>query len=82
MDLGQTTAIKHIQLIWESAYAQAYQIQTSPDGTNWTTIYSTTTGIGGVETLNINASARYVRLNGTARGTTYGYSLYEFGIYA
>ena len=82
VDLGQTTAIKHIQLIWEDAYGQAYQIQTSPDGTNWTTIYSTTTGIGGVETFDVTGSGRYVRLYGTARGTTFGYSLYEFGIYA
>ena len=49
MDLGQTTAVNHIQLVWEAAYGQAYQIQTSNDGVNWTTIYATTTGIGGVD---------------------------------
>jgi hypothetical protein len=26
-------------------------------------------------------SGRYVRVTGTQRGTGYGYSLYEFGIY-
>jgi hypothetical protein len=82
VDLGQTTNIKHIQLGWESAYGQAYQIQTSPDGTNWTTIHSTTTGSGGVDDFDVTGSGRYVRMLGTARGTAYGYSLYEFGVYA
>ena len=64
------TTIRHIQLVWETAYGKAYQIQTSNDGTNWTTIYSTTTGIGGVDDFNVTGSGRYVRMNGTARGTT------------
>jgi hypothetical protein len=77
-DLGQVTTISHVQLVWEAAYATAYQIQVSTDGT---TIYSATTGTGNVEDLNVTGSGRYVRLYGTARGTSYGYSLYEFGVY-
>jgi F5/8 type C domain len=60
----------------------SYQIQVSNDNTNWTTIYSTTSGVGGVETFPVSGSGRYVRMYGTARGTAYGYSLYEFGIYS
>jgi hypothetical protein len=82
VDLGSVTAIKHVQLVWEAAYGKAYQIQTSPDGTNWTTIYSTTTGAGGVDDFDVTGSGRFVRLFGTQRGTTFGYSLYEFGVYA
>ncbi|GAA2051795.1 hypothetical protein GCM10009839_68690 [Catenulispora yoronensis] len=82
VDLGTPTAFKHVQLGWEAAYGQAYQIQTSNDGTNWTTVYSTTTGAGGVDTIDVNGTGRYVRMYGTARGTTFGYSLYEFGVYA
>jgi type II secretory pathway pseudopilin PulG len=82
VDLGQTTAIHHIQLVWEAAYGKAYTIQVSPDGSsNWTTIHSTTTGAGGVEDFDVSGSGRFVRLTGTQRGTTYGYSLYEFGVY-
>ena len=33
--------------------------------TNWTTIYSTTTGTGGIQTLNITGTGRYVRMYGT-----------------
>ena len=68
-------------LNWEAAYATAFQIQVSPDGTNWTTIYSTTTGTGGNQTLSVSGTGRYVRMYGTARATPYGYSLWEFGVY-
>jgi hypothetical protein len=34
-----------------------------------------------VQTLNVTGSGRYVRVNGTARATQYGYSLWEFGVY-
>jgi hypothetical protein len=35
-----------------------------------------------VDSINLSGvSGRYVRTYGTARGTTYGYSLYEFGVY-
>ena len=82
VDLGQTYSVSGVQLAWESAYGQAYLIQVSNDNANWTTVYSTTTGIGGVDSINLSGvSGRYVRVYGTARGTTYGYSLYEFGVY-
>ena len=82
VDLGLSKTFKHVQLGWESAYGSAYQIQTSNDGTNWTTVYSTASGTGGVDDFDVNGTGRYVRLYITARGTTFGDSLYEFGIYA
>ena len=82
VDLGQTTSICQVALDWEAAYATAFQIQTSNDGSTWTTIYSTTTGTGGDQTLNVSGSGRYVRMYGTARATQYGYSLWEFQVFA
>src|ERR1035437_1278933 len=81
VDLGQSYNINHVTLNWEAAYARAFQIQTSNDGTTWTSIYSTTTGTGGVQTLNITGTGRYVRMNGTVRATAYGYSLWEFQVF-
>src|SRR5580704_7393036 len=81
VDLGASASISQVVLQWETAYATAFQIQTSNDGTNWTTIYSTTTGTGGTQTLNVTGSGRYVRMYGTARATQYGYSLWEFQVY-
>jgi hypothetical protein len=81
VDLGAATAINRVVLRWEAAYAKAYQIQTSNDAATWTSIYSTTAGPGGTETLTVSGNGRYVRMNGTARGSIYGYSLWEFEIY-
>ena len=81
VDLGGTATISQVVLVWESAYARAFQIQTSPNGSAWTTVYSTTTGTGGTQTLAVSGSGRYVRMNGTARATGYGYSLWEFKVF-
>jgi hypothetical protein len=81
VDLGATHAISQVVLNWEAAYAKAFQIQTSNDGTNWTTIYSTTTGTGGIQTIPVSGSGRYVRMYGTQRATGYGYSLWEFQVF-
>jgi hypothetical protein len=82
IDLGASYSIAEVKLNWETAYGKAYQVQVSSDATNWTTIYSTTTGTGGVNDLtSLNGSGRYIRMYGTVRGTVWGYSLYEFEVY-
>src|SRR2546429_9474933 len=43
VDLGGPATVSQVVLRWEAAYATAFQIQTSTDGTTWTTIYSSTT---------------------------------------
>jgi len=80
VDLGSTLTICQVVLNWETAYATAFQIQTSNDNANWTSIYSTTTGTGGVQTLNVAGTGRYIRMYGTTRATGYGYSLWEFTV--
>ncbi|MEV5750717.1 glycoside hydrolase family 3 C-terminal domain-containing protein [Actinoallomurus sp. NPDC052308] len=81
VDLGSSAAVSQVVLRWETAYASAFQIETSADGNAWTTVYSTTTGTGGTQTLNVSGTGRYVRMYGTARATQYGYSLWEFQVY-
>jgi len=81
VDLGGSRALNRVVLNWEAAYGRAYQLQTSPDGTAWTTVYSTTTGNGGIDDLTISGNGRYVRMYGTQRATQYGYSLWEFDVY-
>ena len=82
VDLGSTSTISEVVLYWEAAYGKNYQIQVSPDATNWTTIYSTTLGAGGIEDLTgLSGTGRYVRMYGTSRGTPYGYSLWEFQVF-
>ncbi|MGH3379927.1 MAG: discoidin domain-containing protein [Actinoallomurus sp.] len=81
VDLGGTATITAATLIWENAYGTGYHIDVSGNGTDWTPIYTTTTGKGGTENLDISGKGRYVRFYGTARATGYGYSLWEFQIF-
>jgi hypothetical protein len=81
VDLGSSQSICQVTIQWEAAYATAFQIQTSPDATTWTPIYSTTTGTCGTQTLNVSGTGRYIRMNGTVRATPYGYSIFEFGVF-
>jgi hypothetical protein len=81
VDLGTTQNICRVVIDWETAYAKAFQIQTSNDNSTWTTVYSTTTGTGGTQTLNLTGTGRYIRMYGTTRATQYGYSIYEFQVY-
>ncbi|HEY2792931.1 MAG TPA: discoidin domain-containing protein [Micromonosporaceae bacterium] len=81
VDLGSSVTVCQVVLTWEAAYATGFQIQVSPNASTWTTIYSTTTGTGGTQTLNVNGTGRYIRMNGTARATAYGYSLWEFAVH-
>jgi hypothetical protein len=82
VDLGNTYSIREVKLQWEAAYAKAYQVQISSNAQSWTTVYSSTTGDGGIDDVTgINASGRYVRIYGTRRATQWGYSLWDFAVY-
>jgi hypothetical protein len=56
-------------------------VQVPDDGTTCRPVYSTTAGDGDVDTIGVSATARHVRPHPTARGTTWGRSLHEIGIY-
>ncbi|CAL9321306.1 discoidin domain-containing protein [Streptomyces sp. SudanB66_2053] len=81
VDLGSATPVRKLQLVWDPAYAKSYEVQVSDNGSAWRTVHSTTTGNGDIDTIDVAATARHVRLHLTARGTGWGYSLHEFGIY-
>ncbi|WBQ08660.1 discoidin domain-containing protein [Kribbella sp. CA-293567] len=81
VDLGASANLTRIKLNWEAAYGKGYRVQTSANGTTWTTVHTTTTGNGGLDEIPVSGSARYVRIDLTKRGTAYGYSLWEFEVY-
>ncbi len=81
IDLGASYHVRRVVLRWEAAFGKAYKIQVSEDDTNWQDAFSTTTGNGGVDDQALDTNGRYVRMYGTKRGTTYGYSLFEFEVY-
>jgi hypothetical protein len=82
VDLGATATITRVVLNWETAFGSGYQIQTSSSASGpWTTIFSTTTGDGGIDDLTLSGTGRFVRMNGTQRATNFGYSLFEFQVF-
>ncbi|TDQ01538.1 discoidin domain-containing protein [Labedaea rhizosphaerae] len=81
VDLGSSQSFDHVQLVWESAFGKAYQVQVSDNGSDWHDVYSTANGDGGSDDFDVAGTGRYVRVYCTQRGTAWGYSLYEFGVY-
>ncbi|GHJ43029.1 hypothetical protein Cs7R123_03710 [Catellatospora sp. TT07R-123] len=81
IDLGGSFNVSRTVLKWEAAYARGYKLQVSDNATQWQDVYSTTTGTGGTETVAVNRTARYVRMQGVTPNTQWGYSLYEFEVY-
>ena len=82
VDLGQSHDVKRVVLNWEVAYGRVYRIEVSNDAENWEQIYFTSSGDGGIDNLtDLSGSGRYVRMYGIARGTQWGFSLWEFEVY-
>lgn len=83
IDLGKSTVIDHVHLLWEDAYASAFSIQVSQDGNAYTDVYSTENGTGDPETIHFApVSARYVRVYAAKRATKFGVSLFSVEVYA
>ncbi len=81
VDLGASATVSSVVLNWEAAYARSFSVKVSATGSSWTTLYSTTAGSGGRQTITTTGTGRYVRLETTARATQWGVSLTEFQVY-
>ncbi len=80
VDLGSSMDINRVILKWHENYGRSFKIQVSNDASAWTDVYGTTRGLTrSVTDVTFNrTSARYVRMLGTQRGTSNGYSLFDF----
>ncbi|WP_030758982.1 discoidin domain-containing protein [Streptomyces griseus] len=82
VDLGPSATVSRVKLVWEAAYAKAYRVEISSDGTTWTRLATETAGNGGTDDwTGLTGTGRYLRVYGTARGTSYGYSLWTAEVY-
>jgi chitosanase len=83
IDLGAVREVDRVLLRWDKSYARAYRAQTSVDGSNWTDVYTTRAGNGGIDDLKrLGGAGRYVRLLATVRARdSGGYSLFEIKAY-
>ncbi|RKE10540.1 F5/8 type C domain-containing protein [Catellatospora citrea] len=81
VDLGAVWSVSDIRLSWEAAYATAYRVEVSRNGSDWSTAFTTAAGSGGLVDIALSpVPARYVRVFGTSRNSIYGYSLYELEV--
>ncbi len=82
--LDNTYYLSDVKIHWEAANAKSYTLSVSTDNTNWTEVYSTTTGEDGHRWDEIplnNVEAKYLKVNCTERNLTYGYSIWELEVY-
>ena len=82
IDLGESREVVIVELQWEAAFAQEYRLQGSDDGSQWFTLANIVGADGDLDSINLeNANARFLRMEGIQRGTSYGYSLFSFDVY-
>lgn len=83
VDLGSNYVVTGVKLTWEAAAAKDYKIQVSTDNATWMDAHVKTGAAGGVENITFTTpvTGRFVRMYGTARTTTWGYSLWEFEVF-
>lgn len=86
VDLDEAMEFNTIQIIWEGAYTKTFTITASSDGEDFSEIVSienqSLSGFPYVQNLKFAAvTARYIKFNVIARGTQWGNSFYEFGVY-
>ncbi|WP_295802893.1 di-heme oxidoredictase family protein [uncultured Microbulbifer sp.] len=85
VDLGQLYNLNTVEIYWEAANAETYEIQGSGDGSQWTTLSTQTGGQFGhrTDSVPVSGAYRYVRINGLSRsaGNLWGYSIWELGVY-
>ncbi|MCY1140014.1 DUF1996 domain-containing protein [Actinoplanes sp. Pm04-4] len=81
VDLGASATVSSVVLNWEAAYARAFSVKVSANGSSWSTLYSTTNATGGRQSITAAGTGRYVRLETTVRATQWGVSLTEFQVY-
>ena len=63
IDLGAESSVDKVVINWGDAFANTYDIQSSDDAKNWSTIKSVTNGKGGVDTVDFDAvTAKYIRV--------------------
>ena len=78
VDLGSSRQVDGVEVNWEAAYASKYQVLTSTNGVDFTLAASETAPGAGNRATNFSLrQARYVRILGVERGTTFGISFWE-----
>lgn len=85
VDLGTSKPINTIKIFWENANAKNYTISFSVDNVIFSgnLTYSNMAAGGRTDIISVpEKSYRYIKFQGITRAINYGYSIYEFEVYA
>lgn len=70
--------VSGLKILWETAFAEKYEIAVSMDGTEWRKVYNVPDGDGRTDLLFFKpVTAQYLRVQCIQRGTGWGNSIYE-----
>lgn len=92
VDLGAQQTVSSVRLAWEASAGARYLVQTSDDGSHWTTRSAfggapADVNVARLDTVDLApagssepapVTARFVRMQGEQGDPAYGYSLYHF----
>lgn len=82
VELVAPEKIKGVHIHWQKAFAKAFKVQISTDGTAWNSVYTTENSKGGVNEITFTpVMARYVRIDCTKRGTQWGNAICELKVF-
>lgn len=82
VDLGANYNVNRVKITWEAAYGRNYDVQVSSNASSWSTIKNVTNNTALVnDHTSLSGTGRYLRINGTLRGTAWGYSIFELEVY-
>jgi hypothetical protein len=80
-DLQGSFRITKAVLNWEAAYGKTYEILGSMDGNAWTVLASVKESDGGMDEVPLApTTVKFVKMHGIARGTQWGFSLWEMEV--
>lgn len=84
VDLGTVRDVSQVVLDWDTYFATDYSIEVSNNGSNWSTVFSTSNGNGGHNTVTFNTvQTRYIRLfSSDWNNNSYRIWLNDFEVYA
>jgi len=83
VDLGEVKEVNEIQLTWGFNYANAYTVEVSADGYNYTKVAAVTEGLGDEEVIKLDVTyeAQYIRFSGFTKAQNALATLTDVRIY-
>lgn len=82
IDLGKLYNVSYLTIDWEAAFASKYTVSWSQDNVTWNDALTFGTSVAASQThMMYNRPLRYIKITANTRGTSYGASIYEIGVF-